>query len=137
VLHTRTIAALIDRLVTDLLEQTAANLEAAAPADVEAVRGYAGRFVGFSPALGEQFAALKQFLYDRLYCHPQVVQANEHAVRVLGELFEYYRGDSARLPERVRAHFDVDGPERVIADYVAGMTDRFALNEHRRLLGER
>jgi dGTPase len=94
-------------------------------------------FVVFSPALGEAFAELKQFMYDHLYCHPRVAQANERFVQVLAELFEFYRGGAARLPERVQARFDVDGPERAIADYVAGMTDRFALHEHERLLGAR
>jgi dGTPase len=135
VLHTRTIAALIDRLVTDLLEQTAANLGAALPADPDAVRAGSEPFVVFSPPLGAGFAALKQFLYDHLYCHPRVVAANEAAVEVLGELFEFYRADAARLPERVRERFDVDGSERAIADYLAGMTDRFALHERERLLG--
>jgi len=137
VLHTRTIAALIDRLVTDLLEQTAANLTAAAPVDADAVRATTERFVALSPALAEPFGALKQLLYDHLYCHPRVVEANEHAVQVLGELFEYYRADAGRLPERVRMRVDVDGLERAVADYVAGMTDRFALGEHERLLRAR
>jgi dGTPase len=55
---------------------------------------------------------------------------SERASGILGELYAAYRGDSSLLPERVRGHFESDGEARAIADYIAGMTDRFALQEH-------
>ncbi len=58
------------------------------------------------------------------------------AVRVIGDLFGRYRRDTSVLPDHVRARFDSDGVERAIADYVAGMTDRFAMQEHRRITEE-
>jgi dGTPase len=65
-----------------------------------------------------------------------VLRTTERAEQILGDLFGAWRGDPARLPENVRERFAEDGEARATADYVAGMTDRFALEEHRRLFGE-
>jgi dGTPase len=134
VLRAQTIVALIDRLVTDLIEATGARLERAAPASVAAVRACPERFVGYSSERAQQLARLKRFLHDRFYCHPRVLEASAAAERVLGELFEAYRRDTALLPVHVRARFESDGEERAIADYIAGMTDRFAIGEHERIV---
>jgi dGTPase len=135
VLHAQTIVALIDRLVTDLLEATAGRIETAGVASVEEVRGTRARLAGFGPALAGELAELKRFLFDHLYHHPRVIEMNRQAVAVIGDLFEAYRADAALLPEHVRAHFEADGEARAIADYIAGMTDRFALNERERIGG--
>jgi dGTPase len=89
--------------------------------------------VRFSPEIEKQKRELKKFLYDELYQHPQVLAMNERAVAMLGDLFAAFRAAPERLPEHVRARFGSDGEARAIADYVAGMTDRFALEEHARL----
>jgi dGTPase len=133
VLQAQTIVALINALVTDLAETTAARIERSGVDSLDAVRAWREPLVGFSAALGPRFLALKRFLSERLYHHPAVLEMNAPAEKVLGALFEAYTGDAGRLPESVRARFEVDGRERAIADYIAGMTDRFAHSEHRRL----
>ena len=124
------IIALINRLVTDLVETTAERLSAAAVDSVDAVRAAPGRFVGFTPEVEKKKRELKRFLHRELYQHPRVLGVAENAERILGDLFRAYRNDAALLPEHVRARFDVDGEARAVADYVAGMTDRFAMDEH-------
>lgn len=144
VLRTQTIVALINRLVTDLVEASARRLEAAALPDVAALRrrgpvdftGPEGgeRLLGYERALEKALRELKDFLYRNLYHHPHVVATTREAERVLAELWRVVRADPGKLPESVRARFAEDGEDRAIADYLAGMTDRFALAEHRRLV---
>jgi dGTPase len=136
VLRTQTIVALINRLVTELAEATARRLEALAPVDVGAVRAHRGseRLFGYEPGLEKALRELKDFLYRNLYHHPHVVATTREAERVLAELWQVVRADPGKLPESVRARFAQDGEDRAIADYLAGMTDRFALAEHRRLV---
>ena len=131
----QTIVALINRLVGDLVESSAARLEGASLPDVAALRARPDRLLGYSAGLEKSLRELKDFLYRNLYHHPHVVTTNERAGRVLAELWGIYRADPGRLPGQVRARFAEDGEIRAIADYVAGMTDRFALAEHRRLVG--
>jgi dGTPase len=135
VLHAQVIVALINRLVTDLIGAVAERLDARGPASVDAVRACPERLVRFSPELEKHKRELKKFLYAELYQHPQVLAMNQRAVAILGDLFTAYRADPGRLPEHVRARIAQDGEARAIADYVAGMTDRFAMDEHQRLEG--
>ena len=79
-------------------------------------------------------AQLKRFLRASLYRHPQVVATTDRAQAVVRELFDAYRADPAQLPARQPARA---APRRAMADYIAGMTDRFALREHERLTGRR
>jgi dGTPase len=137
--RTQTIVALINRLVTELVEASARRLEAAALPNVDALRRrppHEGgeRLLGYPPAVEKALRELKDFLYRNLYHHPHVVATTREAERVLAELWRVVRADPAKLPASVRARFAEDGEERAIADYLAGMTDRFALAEHRRLV---
>lgn len=132
VLRAQTIIALINHLVTDLARESARRIEAAAPADVDAVRAHPDRLVGFSRDAARRLAELKRFLSERFYHHPAVLEMSAPAERVIGTLFHRYRERTALLPDHVQARFESDGVERAIADYVAGMTDRFALQEHAR-----
>ena len=133
VLRAQTIVALLDRLATDLVQTTALRLEATSVASVAAVRALSEPCAGFSEAMGTAFYALKRHLFEHFYMHPRVCRRSGRAERVLGDLFRAFRKDSRRLPETVRARFEGDGEPRAIADYIAGMTDRFALAEHARL----
>jgi dGTPase len=133
VLRAQVIVALINRLVTDLVWATAARLEAAGVASLDAVRRTPERFVGFSPETEKRKRELERFLARELYQHPRVVQVSARAERILGDLFEAYRRDPALLPPHVRERAGEDGELRAIADYIAGMTDRFAMDEHARL----
>lgn len=137
VVRSQHLIALLDRLITDLEESTAAALEAAGAVSVEEVRQAPKRLVGLSSELRGPFLELKRFLADRFYHHPRVLARTREAEGVLRDLFLLYRKDPSALPEPVRARFSEDGEARAIADYVAGMTDRFAMAEYRRLRGRR
>jgi dGTPase len=135
VLRAQTVRALIDGLVTDWVEASAERLLHAGTASADAVRASAVRLGGFSERVERGRRELKDFLYRNLYHHPDVVRMTEEAERVIGAVFRAYRADPRQLPEHVHAHFAEDGEARAIADYVAGMTDRFARSEAQRLGG--
>ena len=132
-IRSMTISALINRLTTDLIEATGGRLETEAPESVDRIRAAPERYVAFSEGMRGAFLELKQHLKDSLYWHPSVMERHARAEPVIGDLFEAYTQGQLSLPESLRSRFEVDGAERAIADYVAGMTDRFALSEHERL----
>jgi len=120
--------------VTDVIEASAARLEAAKPGSAEAARGLAEPLIGGSPELAAAARALKAFLFEHLYQHPRVLRMNRKAERILGDLYAIYRDEPRQLPRNVVDRFSEEGEARAIADYIAGMTDRFALAEHKKLL---
>jgi dGTPase len=129
-----TVRRMIDQLVTDLLKTSAAAIERAAPAHIDDVRALPQPLIQFSPPLGAAQLELKRFLRDELYSHPRVRQMTQQAHETVRLLFESLSADYGRMPEehaeRARAvaqRGDSAGAARVVADYVAGMTDRFAL----------
>jgi dGTPase len=140
-----TIRRMLSAQVYDVMDATRAALEKSAPPDPHAVCQLPA-LVCFSDDMALQSTALKRFLHANLYRHPQVVQTTQAAQQVVRDLFEAYMSDPAQMPQ---AHIDrfegLDGltplqtpntkPERVVADYIAGMTDRFATREHVRLTG--
>jgi dGTPase len=132
-LHAQTIVALINALVGDLAEASAARIVRSGARSIDEVRQGREPLIGFSPGMAPRFLALKRLLSERLYHHPHVLEMNAPAEGVIGDLFEAYAADAERLPKTVRERFEPDGHERAIADYIAGMTDRFALSEQRRL----
>ena len=119
--------------VGDLINTTAAALAAAAPQHVDDVRR-APALVGLSPALRTQTSELKQFLFQALYRHPQVTAMTDAAKGVVVDLFAAYSSAPQELPAE---HREAVRPHRAVADYIAGMTDRYALREHHRLTGRR
>jgi dGTPase len=127
------IRRLIDLMVTDLIEETRRRLRASQPKSAAELRRLARPVVAFSAAMAENDWALKRFLFEHMYRHEKVNQMTARARRVVGDLFELYMGTPAHLPADWRALFgerDGDGKARIVADYIAGMTDRFALDEH-------
>jgi dGTPase len=134
VLRAQTIVALINLLATDLIEASGRRLGAAALDSVAEVRVRSSLLVGFSQEVQEDKADLKNFLQLNLYSHPRVVETSQRAQRILGELFRVYREDPRKLPAHVVARFGEEGEARAVGDYIAGMTDRFALAEHGRLV---
>jgi dGTPase len=126
-----TIRRMLSQQVYDVIDTTRAALDAAAPASVQAVRALP-RLVGFSPAMHEASTALKHFLLHELYRHPQVMLTTQRARRVVQELFSAYLAAPHEMPADYAGAADL---HRAVADYVAGMTDRFALKEHERLTG--
>jgi dGTPase len=135
VLHAQTIVALINKLVTDLITASAARIAASGATSADAVRARAEPLVGASGELAAEQGVLKRFLYERLYHHPRVIDSMRRAEGTLSALYRAYRGDARGLPPQVTARFAEEGEARAIADYIAGMTDRFAIAEHERLAG--
>ena len=138
-----TIRRMLSAQVYDVIDATGERLRQAAPADVQAVRQQHA-LVCFSDEMALQSASLKRFLLQNLYRHPQVTQTTQAAQQVVRDLFEVYMADPAQMPQAHIERFDGVGsaqqpgakPERVVADYIAGMTDRFAAKEHERLKGQ-
>jgi dGTPase len=117
--------------VYDVIDATRERLTASGVDSADAARRSAP-LVGFSDGMRQRSQALKTFLFRNLYRHPQVVETTGRARRVVDELFRCYLARPEEMPPSPgREH----GPRRV-ADYIAGMTDRFAIREHERLLGE-
>ena len=137
-LRHETIRRVINELARDLIEESRRRLATLAPADAAAIRAASGPVIGFSPAMGDANRAIKQFLHARMYRHWRVNRMTAKARRVTEELFRLLHGDTSLLPDGWRARAEA-GPQadersaRVVADYIAGMTDRFALEEHLRL----
>ena len=125
---------MIGRLVSDLVSASAAAIAAAAPRHVDDVRALPRGLIEFTAPLREEQLLLKRFLRDALYTHPRVQQMTEQARDTVRFLFEALRADYNRMPEehaakakKADAAGDDAGAARVVADYIAGMTDRFAL----------
>lgn len=129
----RMIRKLINVLVSDLIEQTTRNLEANNIQTLEDVRHCEHLLVGFSATLKAQEQELKGFLFQNMYRHYRVVRMAVKAQRILRELFQAYIDNPLQLPASVQARLAKDDPYRVVADYIAGMTDRYATQEYDKL----
>jgi len=129
----RLIRTLIGTEVTDLVQATDERIQKHKVKTREDVQKLDCNLVGFSELLYERNRELKDFLYQNLYRHWRVLRTQTKAERFLIDLFEAYRYEPRILPESARQMINEIGPERTICDYLAGMTDRFALDEHARL----
>jgi len=134
ILRAQIIVALINRIVTDVVEESAARLRKLGPGSVDEIRASTTALVRPSEEIAQAARELKRFLFENLYHHPRVLRMNRKAERILVDLYRIYRDDPRQLPRHVLERFGEDGEARVIADYIAGMTDRFALAEHKKLL---
>ncbi len=131
---------MIDRVVTDLVDATAARIAALDPASIEDVRANDRPLVAFSEDVFEEHASLKKFLGANLYRHPQVRKMNDQTKAMLEVLFERYMNEPAQMAAEFEAAALAEPGDdaqraRAVADYIAGMTDRFAIAEHERLTG--
>lgn len=136
-----TIRRMLSAQVYDVIDATQLALRQTRPQSVAAVRSLPP-LVRFGAEMQRQSQLLKSFLLQKLYRHPQVVQTNDQARQIVRELFTAYTSAPQALPERFAdrvASYDgsAAGCARVVADYIAGMTDRFAMREHERLTGVR
>ncbi len=136
------IRRMLSAQVYDVIAATQAALDDARPASVDAVRQLPP-LLTFGPDMRERSKALKAFLLPQLYRHPQVLQTTGHARQVVSDLFDAYFSAPDEMPERYqrRADHSVSTDPaaltaRTVADYIAGMTDRFAVREHTRLTGQ-
>ena len=126
-----TIRRMLSAQVHDVIDSTAAALAVAQPADADAARQMP-RLLRFSEPVQADSTALKRLLFAALYRHPQVMRTTDVARQVVRELFAAYVAAPAEMPAD---HAAMSDRHRAVADYVAGMTDRFAAREHRRLTG--
>ncbi len=129
---------MINRLVVDLVEQSRKLLSENGPGSIEAVRDAGRSLIAFSPGVAEASRELKKFLRTSLYDHYRVRRMTRKAERIVSDLFGLFMEDPRLLPPQY--HEKLAGPAddrharaRVVADYIAGMTDRYAIREHRRL----
>jgi dGTPase len=126
-----TVRRMIGTLVTDLIAQTELNIQTQAPLSVNDVRA-APPLVAFSEGMRELNRELKAFLRTHLYRHYQVMRMTAKARRIIGDLFKVFMEDPRLLPPQFNSPAESDRA-RSVSDYIAGMTDRYAIREHRRL----
>ena len=129
---------MIGTVVTDLIEETRSGLEETQPGSIEDVRNAGRTLVAMSDAMHEQHLSMKRFLTKHLYSHEQKLEMTKRAQRIVEDLFAAYSDDVTRMPEEYAgAAASLGGAERarVIADYIAGMTDRYAISAHETIAG--
>jgi dGTPase len=129
-----TVRRMLSDQVDDIVATTSAHLERHAPSNADEVRALPV-LVRFSPSMREEVTALKRFLFASLYRHPQVLQTTARAREVVHALFKAYEQAPAQLPDEHRSAYAQLGA-RALADYIAGMTDRFASREYAWLTGQ-
>jgi dGTPase len=127
-----TIKRILDRFATDLIEHTRARVAASGARSVEDIFTAPRRLAGFSPAMAGHNAALKEFLSQRLYDHPAIVEERERSVTALAELFQHYLEHPEAMPKYYAIQAQREPRHRVVCDYIAGMTDHFLLKQHKK-----
>ena len=130
----------IDAMVRDLVAETIKRLQKENPQSDQAIRNLQQPVVAFSTDMRAHEKAIKAFLYANMYRHDRVMEMANVAKRVVGDLFSRYMAEPECLPEEWQAKTEgrsTSEAARTIADFIAGMTDRFATREHDRLFGER
>lgn len=126
-----TVRRMINTLVTDLIVESAARIAAAKPQSLDDIHR-AEPLIGFSEPIAAEQRDLKRFLFANLYRHYRVMRMSEKARHIVTDLFAAFISEPRLLPPQDQQRATVDAP-RAIADYIAGMTDRYAMREHRRL----
>lgn len=126
-----TIRRMINEMALDLIATTRANIDGAGVQSLADVR-HARRLAAYSEELAPRLRELKAFLRENLYAHYQVLRMTDKARRIIQDLFGAFMSDPRLLPPQYQVRARTDTP-RAIADYIAGMTDRYAMKEHRRL----
>jgi len=126
-----TVRRIINTLVVDLCTQSIQNIVKHQPKNIDDIRQLP-QLISFSPQIADQNQKLKQFLRKNLYHHFQVNRMSAKAVRIVRELFVTFYENLGLLPDEFQAYAEID-KARAVADYIAGMTDRFAIREHRKL----
>ena len=130
------IRRMIGTVVTDLIEESARRIEAAGVESIDDVRNAGTALISMSDEVYEQHVSLKRFLNKHLYGHEQKLEMTARAQDIVRELFEAYSADPGRMPPEFASQAescDETGRARVIADYIAGMTDRYAITAHEAL----
>lgn len=130
------VSSLIGRMVADVLGETQARLDALGPQSADDIRHAGKATAAFSDEMMEQLTVLRGFLFERVYRHYKVNQVRSQAKRIIRDLFVLFRDEPEVLPpawfERQKGE-SMEKRKRVVCDYIAGMTDRYAIHEHKRL----
>jgi dGTPase len=130
-----TIREIIDGQVTDVVTTTEERLKAAGVQSADAVRANRRALVQYSQVRKRQNSELRRFLYKNLYYHPVVAEPNKRAIRMLGEVFQYYLQHPEQMGPAARRREARVGLHRAVCDHLASMTDRYCIEEHHRLFG--
>jgi len=133
-----TVRRMINHVVTDLIENSRRLIEISGIKHIDDVRHHPEPLIAYTSAVAEKSRELKRFLRQHLYAHEQVTRMMGEAVKVVRDLFAAFMRDPRLLPtqyqDKLQAQDDPADRARIVADYIAGMTDRYALREHARLL---
>jgi dGTPase len=136
------VSDLIGAMVVDVLEETRARIEKSSPQDADAVRRAGAVLCTFSAGMAPDLSGLRAFLQENMYRHYKVNRARSQAKRIVKSLFELFFSEPETLPPEWRTRYEGARNEdndarlaRVVCDYIAGMTDRYAMREYRRLFG--
>ncbi|MBN2007591.1 MAG: deoxyguanosinetriphosphate triphosphohydrolase [Anaerolineae bacterium] len=129
----RLVRSLLGQLVNDVIEETARRIAVAKPSSARDVRAWPENLVAPSREVAAMTRELKQFLYEHLYCHPRVIRMQIKAERILTALFEAFSTEPRQLPHEEQSKLSERSLHRVVCDYIAGMTDRYALQEYAKM----
>ncbi|MCQ3939064.1 MAG: deoxyguanosinetriphosphate triphosphohydrolase [Chloroflexi bacterium] len=129
----RMIRHLVGIMVTDMVKATDARLKESKVNSALDIQKLKHNVVGYSEEMQRRNRELKDLLYAKLYRHFRVVRMQVKAERIISDLFHAYRSEPSMLPEHVQFFIEKRGLERTICDYIAGMTDRYAVEEHQKL----
>jgi len=135
-----TIRELVNQMVSDLIENSEAAIRASQIKNFEGILDYSANadnppLIRYSNTMDARVKELKKFLFRNLYRHAEVVRMNERAQAIIGRIFDFIQSDPKMLPSDYHARVESMGNERVIADFIAGMTDRYALQWNSEILG--
>ena len=136
-LHKLIIRNIIDVQVQDVVANSAKSIASANPKNADDVRKQPAPLIRYSEQLHKANASLRKFLYANVYYHPRVAEVNERACEMLKKVFEGYVVDPKQLGEVATRRLEQEGLHRTVCDYVAGMTDRYLMEEYARITGEK
>src|SRR6478735_10142712 len=134
-LHKLVIRDIIDREVHDLVATSAESIAESGVQSADDVRRQTAPLIRYSDKLAEANRALRKFLYQNVYYHPRVAEVNQGACEMLRRVFEAYLADPDRLGEGAMRRVEKEGLHRTVCDYIAGMTDRYVMEEYARITG--
>jgi dGTPase len=129
----RLIRRLVGILVTDVVEATADRIQASGATSSLGIQELDHNVIGYSDSIMKMNKEIKTFLFDNFYSHPEVLQMADNAENTLTSIFNAYKKDPQQMPSGFQEKIETRGLERTIADYIAGMTDRYALKENQRI----
>ena len=135
-LHKLVIREIIDREVHDLVATSAEAIAESGVQSADEVRRQTAPLIRYSDQLAVANRALRKFLYQNVYYHPRVAEVNQRACEMLGRVFAAYLADPDRLGEGAMRRVEKEGLHRTVCDYIAGMTDRYVMEEYARIRGD-